>query len=145
MERAGALAGSNFITGTIEGIYTTPVASGTASSATTDAGRAENATVGGGTAAVKTSTPPKAAAKSAGKVVSKVRIDGQEHDVDVVVVALGPWSNLASAWLPLPQAVSAQKYHSAVLAPSDPVRARWVSLLNTNSAGRGYCFEYRRV
>lgn len=37
---------------------------------------------------------------------------------DVVVIALGPWSQLAAAWLPLPMAVSAQKYHSAVLRPS---------------------------
>lgn len=126
MEKAGALAGSNFVCGTIEGIFTKPFQSDTAGSASTKAVAATAAADEVG--ATRAATVPRfaAAAPAAGdtsKVVSKVRIDGQEYEADVVIVALGPWSNLAAAWLPLPMAVSGQKYHSAVLAPSDPVRA----------------------
>ena len=44
-----------------------------------------------------------------------VRVDGEVLPADAVVVAMGPWSNLAAAWLPLPMAVSGLKYHSAIL------------------------------
>jgi hypothetical protein len=36
---------------------------------------------------------------------------------DAVVVALGPWSGQATAWLPLLPAVGGQKAHSVVLRP----------------------------
>ena len=119
MEKAGALAGSNFVCGTIEGIFTAPLQASPPDGADTEA-----ATSAVDQQASRAATVPRAVGNTAttGKVVSRVRIDGQEHEADVVVVALGPWSNLAAAWLPLPMAVSGQKYHSAVLAPSDPVR-----------------------
>ena len=118
MEKAGALAGSNFVCGTIEGIFTAPLQASPPDGADTEA-----ATSAVDQQASRAATVPRAVGNTAttGKVVSRVRIDGQEHEADVVVVALGPWSNLAAAWLPLPMAVSGQKYHSAVLAPSDPV------------------------
>ena len=42
---------------------------------------------------------------------------------DVVIVAMGPWSALASAWLPIPVVVSGQRYHSLVLRPTADVSA----------------------
>lgn len=42
-------------------------------------------------------------------------MDGEVVEAEAVVVAMGPWSNIAAAWLPLPMAVSGHKYHSAVL------------------------------
>lgn len=49
-----------------------------------------------------------------GRVVG-VEAGGRELEADAVVIAMGPWSRLASRWLALPP-VSALKGHSAVFA-----------------------------
>ena len=45
--------------------------------------------------------------------VAGVQVDGETVEGDVVVIAMGPWSILAAAWLPLP-AVFGLKGHSLV-------------------------------
>lgn len=117
MKKSSELAGSNFVTGTIEGIFTDSC-DGKASAARSQSEAASADGPGSAAAATMSKAP---AAVGGDRAVSRVRINGVEYEVDVVVVALGPWSNLAAAWLPLPMAVSGQKYHSAVLAPKDPV------------------------
>jgi glycine/D-amino acid oxidase-like deaminating enzyme len=48
-----------------------------------------------------------------GPRVAGVEVDGEKIDGDAVVIAMGPWSILATAWLPLP-AVFGLKGHSLV-------------------------------
>ncbi|KAK9863165.1 hypothetical protein WJX84_002101 [Apatococcus fuscideae] len=52
--------------------------------------------------------------------VEGVEVDGEVLPADVVVIAMGPWSKQAAAWLPLP-AVGGQKAHSVIIQPSSPV------------------------
>jgi glycine/D-amino acid oxidase-like deaminating enzyme len=47
-------------------------------------------------------------------------VDGERLDADAVVIAMGPWSILAAAWLPLP-AVYGLKGHSVVYETLDAV------------------------
>ena len=54
--------------------------------------------------------------------VSGVRVDGTEIPADAVIIAMGPWSTLASEWLPLPP-IMGQKGASIVLQPETPVSA----------------------
>ena len=54
--------------------------------------------------------------------VSGVTVDGTRMDADVVVVAMGPWSTQASAWLPLPT-VNGERGASIILKPRQPVAA----------------------
>lgn len=63
-----------------------------------------------------------------GRSATGVVVDGEIHEADAVVIAMGPWSVLACAWLPLP-AVYGLKGHSLVFryTPSDP-RALFVEL-----------------
>ncbi|MGI9524225.1 MAG: NAD(P)/FAD-dependent oxidoreductase [Hyphomicrobiaceae bacterium] len=42
--------------------------------------------------------------------------DGTTHQSDVVIIAMGPWSLLATAWLPLP-AIHGLKGHSVIFRP----------------------------
>ncbi len=51
-----------------------------------------------------------------------VVVDGQLLPADAVVVAMGPWSTVAAAGLPLPS-FSHQRVHSVVLRPQGPVTA----------------------
>lgn len=46
--------------------------------------------------------------------VSGVKVNGQILKCDVAVVAMGPWSFLAAAWLPLPEVIG-RKAHSIVM------------------------------
>jgi glycine/D-amino acid oxidase-like deaminating enzyme len=117
MARAEALAGSSFVQGTIEGILTAEQPAGAAAVEAAAAGSAEWSGVGAAAVAERAATGGAAARR-----VTGVRIDGIRHAADTVVVAMGPWSNVAAAWLPVPQAVSSQKYHSAVLEPGVEVR-----------------------
>ena len=55
--------------------------------------------------------------------VRGVRVDGVEIAATAVVVAMGPWSILATQWLPLPP-VAGLKGYSVVLAPRAPVPAQ---------------------
>ena len=65
----------------------------------------------------------------AGGAVRGVVVDGQEVAGDAVVIAMGPWSVLASRWLPLP-AVYGLKGHSLVFryAPAPAPHALFVEL-----------------
>ncbi len=55
--------------------------------------------------------------------VRGVRVDSSEINADAVVIAMGPWTILASQWLPIP-AVAGLKGYSVVLAPRSPVPAQ---------------------
>lgn len=55
-----------------------------------------------------------------GDRVAGAIVDGERLDGDAVVIAMGPWSILASAWLPLP-AVHGLKGHSVVYRTGDAV------------------------
>jgi glycine/D-amino acid oxidase-like deaminating enzyme len=57
-----------------------------------------------------------------GTRVHGVCVDGVTIDADAVVVAMGPWSTLATKWLPLPP-IMGEKGASIVLQPSAPVSA----------------------
>jgi glycine/D-amino acid oxidase-like deaminating enzyme len=57
----------------------------------------------------------------AGRAIG-VEVDGATVEADAVVIALGPWSVLAAAWLPLP-AVFALKGHSLVFETGTQVPA----------------------
>ena len=54
--------------------------------------------------------------------VAGVSVDGETLACDAAVIAMGPWSVLASEWLPLP-AVYGLKGHSVVLRPRRPMTA----------------------
>jgi glycine/D-amino acid oxidase-like deaminating enzyme len=58
-----------------------------------------------------------------GDRIRGVRVDGSVMPADAVVIAMGPWSNAASRWLPLPP-VDGLKGFSVTLAPSVPVPAQ---------------------
>jgi glycine/D-amino acid oxidase-like deaminating enzyme len=55
--------------------------------------------------------------------VRGVRVDGQLLPTDTVVIAMGPWSGRAAAWLPLPP-VWGLKGHSITLQPTAPIPAQ---------------------
>ena len=55
--------------------------------------------------------------------VCGVRVDGQIVAADAVVIAMGPWSRLASEWLPLPPVIGL-KGHSITLHPPTPIPAQ---------------------
>ena len=63
-----------------------------------------------------------------GRKATGVLVDGRTLEADAIVIALGPWSILASQWLPLP-AIYGLKGHSLVFRydPPDP-RALFVEL-----------------
>jgi len=54
--------------------------------------------------------------RDGGRVSGVALADGREIPADAVIVAMGPWSVLASTWLPLPP-VYGLKGHSIVFAP----------------------------
>jgi glycine/D-amino acid oxidase-like deaminating enzyme len=60
-------------------------------------------------------------AREAGRVTG-VEVDGETIAGDAVVIAMGPWSILASTWLPLP-AVFGLKGHSLVFETGESVPA----------------------
>ncbi|KAF6250359.1 FAD-dependent oxidoreductase [Scenedesmus sp. NREL 46B-D3] len=59
--------------------------------------------------------------------VTSVRVQRQqaaaeeELPADAVVLAMGPWTDAARAWLPAAPVTTGQKYHSVVLRPKEPV------------------------
>lgn len=57
-----------------------------------------------------------------GSAVAGIEVDGETIDGDAVVIAMGPWSSLASAWLPLPP-VLGLKGHSIVFETGPDVPA----------------------
>lgn len=60
-------------------------------------------------------------------VATGVVVDGSVIPADIVIIAMGPWTALARAWLPIPH-ISAVKAHSIVLSPPEPVSATAVFL-----------------
>ncbi len=66
--------------------------------------------------------------------VAGVEVGGRELEADAVVIAMGPWSRLASRWLDLPP-VSALKGHSAVFATGQDVPAEALFLEVEDAAG----------
>lgn len=62
-----------------------------------------------------------------GSAVSGVAVEGDVIEADAVVIAMGPWSALASAWLPLPR-IFAEKGHSIVFETGTDVPAEAVFL-----------------
>src|SRR5262245_54830509 len=69
-----------------------------------------------------------------GPSVRGVEVDGDIVEGDAVVIAMGPWSVLASQWLAL-QAVFGLKGHSFVLATADRIPAEAVFLEYQDLAG----------
>ncbi len=61
----------------------------------------------------------------AGDAVEAVVVDGEPHGCDAAVIALGPWSVLATQWLPLPM-VYGLKGNSVVFRPDREVPAHAV-------------------
>jgi glycine/D-amino acid oxidase-like deaminating enzyme len=57
---------------------------------------------------------------SAVQVQQGEQLGAVELPADAVVLAMGPWTGSAQAWLPTVPATSGQKYHSIVLRPQQP-------------------------
>jgi glycine/D-amino acid oxidase-like deaminating enzyme len=72
-----------------------------------------------------------------GTKVSYVRIGDDMLPTDAVVIAMGPWSVLASAWLPIPL-VGGLKSHSILIrtAASIPAQALFVEFVSDNGDPR---------
>lgn len=68
--------------------------------------------------------------------VCGVQVDEETLEADAVVIAMGPWSILAAAWLPLP-AVAGLKSHSITLRPKTPVPAQALFVQFVSGAGLG--------
>lgn len=70
--------------------------------------------------------------------VTGVEIDGETTAADAVVIAMGPWSVLAAAWLPLPP-VYGLKGHSIVFDTTDrvPAEAAFVDYREANGEVQG--------
>jgi glycine/D-amino acid oxidase-like deaminating enzyme len=66
--------------------------------------------------------------------VTGVRVDGDDVVGDAVVIAMGPWSMLAAAWLPLP-AVFGLKGHSIVFETGADVPAQALFLEHRGAGG----------
>jgi glycine/D-amino acid oxidase-like deaminating enzyme len=70
-----------------------------------------------------------------GASVAGVEVDGELVEGDAVVIAMGPWSILAAAWLPLP-AVYGLKGHSLVFETGTkiPAEAAFLEYREANGA-----------
>jgi glycine/D-amino acid oxidase-like deaminating enzyme len=70
-----------------------------------------------------------------GTAVAGVEIDGELVEGDAVVIAMGPWSVVAAAWLPLP-AVFGLKGHSLVFdtGPAIPAEALFLECREASGA-----------
>jgi glycine/D-amino acid oxidase-like deaminating enzyme len=74
------------------------------------------------------------APSSQGKKISGVIVDGEVMQADAVVIAMGPWSILASEWLPLP-GVYGLKGHSIIFETGEKIRGEALFLEYQNSDG----------
>lgn len=75
-----------------------------------------------------------------GRRVAGVRVDDQTVEADAAVIAMGPWSVLASFWLPLP-AVYALKGHSLLLRPAPPLSAHALFVEYATAGGESHAPE----
>jgi glycine/D-amino acid oxidase-like deaminating enzyme len=66
--------------------------------------------------------------------VEGVEVDGEVVEADAVVIAMGPWSLLATAWLPLP-AVYGLKGHSLIFKTGQDVSAEALFLEYQEATG----------
>jgi glycine/D-amino acid oxidase-like deaminating enzyme len=66
--------------------------------------------------------------------VRGVRPDGEDMAADAVVIAMGPWSNMATAWLPLPP-VFGLKGHSLIYEAGEAVPAQALFLEHRDAGG----------
>lgn len=66
--------------------------------------------------------------------VRGVRVDGEDIAADVVVIAMGPWSMMAAAWLPLPR-VFGLKGHSLIYETGEAVPAQALFLEHRDAGG----------
>ena len=78
--------------------------------------------------------------QAAGRVTG-VEVDGEVIDADAVVIAMGPWSILAAAWLPLP-AVYGLKGHSLVFATGQAIPAEALFLEYQEGSGEVQAPEF---
>lgn len=66
--------------------------------------------------------------RDASGAVTGVKVDGKVHDADAVVIAMGPWSSNAAAWIPLPE-VYGVKGHSLIYGtPGIPPEALFLDV-----------------
>jgi glycine/D-amino acid oxidase-like deaminating enzyme len=70
-----------------------------------------------------------------GSRVAGVEVDGQIIEVDIVVVAMGPWSILAASWLPLPP-IFGLKGHSLIFETGSEVPGEALFLEYRERTGR---------
>lgn len=68
-------------------------------------------------------------------MVRGVSIDGEVHPADVVVLALGPWTDRAARWLALPQVV-AMKSASITLRADLPAQAVFTEFVDADGSFR---------
>ena len=78
--------------------------------------------------------------QSADGTVTGIRAGGEEIDGDAVVIAMGPWSVLASAWLSLP-AIYGLKGHSLVFRDSRSTPADALFIDYRDDTGAAYSPE----
>src|SRR5262249_61227378 len=71
---------------------------------------------------------------ASGTRVTGVRLGGETIEGDAVVIAMGPWSILATQWLPLP-GIYGLKGHSLVFATGDGVPAEALFLEYQEESG----------
>ena len=69
-----------------------------------------------------------------GDKVAGVEIDGVFREADAVAITMGPWSTLASRWLPLPD-VYGLMGHSVIFRPKEPLPAEALFADVTDYAG----------
>jgi glycine/D-amino acid oxidase-like deaminating enzyme len=74
------------------------------------------------------------ARRRGGDVVAGVEVDGELVEGDAVVIAMGPWSLLATQWLPLP-AIYGLKGHSLIFATGTTVPAEALFLEYEEATG----------
>jgi glycine/D-amino acid oxidase-like deaminating enzyme len=66
--------------------------------------------------------------------VCGVRVDGEIFPADVVVIAMGPWSGSAAAWVPIPP-VMGLKGHSITMRPTTPIPAQALFVIYVTETG----------
>ena len=64
-----------------------------------------------------------------------VKVDGENVEADVVVIAMGPWTKLAASWFEGIPHIGGQKAHSIVVQPASAVTADCLFLAHTTKQG----------
>jgi len=66
--------------------------------------------------------------------ITGVVVDGDIIPADIVIIAMGPWTGLASQWFSIPE-ITSLKAHSIVLQPANPVTADAIFLAYESKDG----------